>query len=85
MAWRFKVAQKTKQPDEGTLTLAVEFYDAADATKTPIVRRDFTFPAYMTTALIQGEIKQEGLKELTRRDATEALAAQIPDNYDAAV
>jgi len=84
MAWRFKVAQKTKRPDDGTIGLAVDYYDDADAA-TIIVRRDFSFPAYMTTALIQAEIKHEGLKEKTRRAAVDSLAALIPDNYDAAV
>lgn len=84
MAWRFKVAQKAPSPELGTVTLKVDYYDDA-APGTTIVRRDFTFPAYMTTALMQSEIQHEGRKEKARREQTTATAALIPDNYDAPV
>ena len=84
MAWRYKVAKKTPDPDNGTVGLDVDYYDDA-APATVIARRAFSFPAYMTTALIQAEIKHEGLKEKTRRAAVDALAAAVPDNYDAPV
>lgn len=84
MAWRFKVAKKTPNPDEGTVALDIDYYDDA-APATVIVRRVFVFPAYMTTALMQSEIQHEGRKEKARREQTTSTAALIPDNYDAAV
>lgn len=84
MAWRFKVAKKNPNPEQGTVELEVDYYD--DATPaTMIVRREFVFPAYMTTALMQSEIQHEGRKEKARREQTASTAALVPDNYDAAV
>lgn len=88
MAWRYRIVGETKNHEAGTVDLQVDYYDDAGGPYDPatkILRRDVSYPAWYTTALIQADIKHEGIRERTKRQAVDALADAIPANHDAPV